>query len=183
MKRLYYVADDLGTTRQVADAMRDMHIDDVHFHVVSRDEAGLTHHGIHAATTYQQLDIVHLGARFALLGGVLGVPAGLLLMRIVPFHPQFAWPMVGAVTLLFAMFGAWQGGMLGLSRENYKIARFHVALAGGKHLLMIDVDPANEARIRNKMIARFASVLPGGSGTTLVNPFASSGAAFAQNTH
>ena len=42
MRRLFYVADDLETTRAVSDAVHEEGIRDHDFHVVSRDEAGLS---------------------------------------------------------------------------------------------------------------------------------------------
>ena len=183
MKRLYYLASDLSDCQRAAVAMHGLGIGDRHFHVLSRNESGLTRGGIHAATTYQQLDFIHTGLRFAIAGALLGLFAGYVLIRFEPFPAAYDWLIVLGAAALLASFGGWEGVMLGISRENYKLAPFHFALTAGKHLLMIDVQPGSEEAVRQVMAERFPGAEPAGTDTTLVNPFASPRAVFVQNTH
>ena len=76
MRRLYYIADDLPTTRAISETLHDEGITDWNFHVVAKDEDGLYRHHIHSATPIQQLDIVHTGERFALIGAAVGLALG-----------------------------------------------------------------------------------------------------------
>lgn len=173
MPRLYYLANDLHTCEVVERTLREAGISDWNFHVVSRDELGLFQHRIHAATTYQRLDVVHAGERWGLAGAGLGLLLGLLGLALQPL----AWPVDGLTvfltTLVGALFGAWRGALLGLSRDCYKIARFSDDLAAGRHLLMVDVNDDNRSRVRELMSVRFPSVEFSGRDTILITPFPS----------
>ncbi|MFZ5603035.1 MAG: hypothetical protein ACOY7J_11340, partial [Pseudomonadota bacterium] len=59
------------------------------------------------------------------------------------------------VCCIFTFFGAWTGGIVGISHENHHIARFHDALEQGDTLLMLDAySPQQENRVRNLMHSR-----------------------------
>lgn len=183
MRRLYYIADDLQTTRRVSDAIHAEGISDHDFHVVSRDEAGLYTHRIHSATTYQQLDVIHTGERWALGGGVIAAIVVIVLYLGSPwgFRPDLLSGM--ALILLGGLFGAWQGGMIGMSRENYKLAPFHHDLEAGRYLIMVDVPRDREADVREALRLRFPALRPAGEDSTLINPFESPPKIYPQNTH
>ena len=114
MRRLYYIADDLPTTRAISETLHEEGISDWNFHVVAKDEDGLYRHHVHSATPIQQLDIVHTGERFAMIGAAVGLVAGL----IAYFSASLSPLAVFAITLVAGLFGAWLGGMVGSSREN-----------------------------------------------------------------
>lgn len=183
MQRLYYIADDVETTRRVSDALHADGISDHHFHVVSRDEAGLYTHRVHSANTFQQLDVVHSGERFALLGAGAGVLLVLLLGAAQPFGfvPDL---FTGAVIVLVCgLFGAWEGGMIGLTREHYKLAPHHHELEAGRYLIMVDVRRDRETDLRGLMRSRFPEVRAAGEDSTFVNPLATPDRVYHQNTH
>ena len=77
MRRLYYIADNLETTRAISETLHDEGIVDWNFHVVAKNESGLYQHHIHSANTYQQLDIIHTGERWAMVGACVGFVAGM----------------------------------------------------------------------------------------------------------
>lgn len=171
MRRLYYLANDLHTCAMVEHCLRDNGLRDGNFHVVSRDEIGLYQHQIRAATAYQRLDMVHAGERWALAGGGIGLLLGMLALALA----TPAWSVDGFTVFLLclvgALFGAWRGALVGLSRDSYKIARFADELEAGRHLLMIDVDDGNRSRVRAMLSVRFPSVEFCGRDTTLISPF------------
>lgn len=183
MQRLYYLADDLETTRRVSDALHAEGIRDWNFHVLAKDEAGLYSHHIHAATTYQQLDVVHTGERFALIGAIVAGSVAAFCYYTQPL--PFAVDALAAVlfTALGACFGAWQGGMVGLTRENYKIAPFHDDIEAGRYLIMVDVRPENRTTVRELMNMRFPGVQRAGTSSTFINPLERPQRVFHQNTH
>lgn len=183
MRRLYYIADDLQTTREVSDAIHAEGISDHDFHVVSRDEAGLYTHRIHSATTYQQLDVIHTGERWALAGGAIATIAVVMLHVFSPWGFQPSLLAGAALILLGGLFGAWQGGMIGMSRENYKLAPFHQDLEAGRHLIMVDLPRDREGDVREGLRLRFPTLRPGGEDSTLINPFESPPKIYLQNTH
>lgn len=183
MRRLYYIADDLETTGRVSDGIHAEGFSDHDFHVVSRDEAGLYQHRIHSATTYQQLDVIHTGQRFAIVGACAGLLFALGLYLGAPWgwRPDLITAL--ALLVLGGGFGAWTGGMIGMSRENYKLAPFHHDLEAGRYLILLDVPADREAEVRDMMRARFPEVRQAGEDSTLINPFESAPRVYHQNTH
>lgn len=173
MRRLYYLADDLHACERIGNALKEAGVSDWNFHVLSRDEIGLYQHRIHAAATYHRLDVIHTGERW----GMVGAAIGLLLGGAAYFTQPLPWLVDGADVVLTAavggLFGAWQGAIAGLSRENHKIAPFHDELEAGRHLVMVDVGDHNRARVRALMNLRFPSVRFCGGDSTFIGPFAS----------
>lgn len=183
MRRLYYIADDLPTTRAISETLRDEGITDWHFHVVARDEDGLYRHHIHSATPIQQLDIIHTGERWAAMGAGIGLLAGLVayFAALLPWNPTLL--SVLAFTALGGFFGAWQGGMVGLSRESYKLEPFHEEIEAGRYLIMVDVKPDSRARVREIMNMGFPRVRYCGKDSTFINPLKRPRRIYPQTTH
>lgn len=171
MKRLYYLIDDLETTENVSQAVHDAGITDWNFHAISRDEAGLYRRRIHSAMPYQELDFVHTGVLWALVGASLGLVIGVVGHIVQPLPVHIDWLVVGLFALVCGGFGGWLGGMIGLSRENYKLAPFHAALSTGRTLVMIDVRPPRTAEIQKLIGNRFPRAQYAGIDSTYINPF------------
>ena len=76
--------------------------------------------------------------------------------------------LAGAATL----FGAWEGGLMGIDHENKKLARFHDDLVAGKYLILVYVRKHQEAAVL-KMMREQASGR--GAGVAIdrhfINPF------------
>jgi hypothetical protein len=183
VRRLYYLAEDVETTRRVQEALHTEGIRDWHFHVLAKDEAGLYQHRVHSANTYQQLDVIHTGERFGLIGGAIGLLAGLICYLLQPLPWETNAFTVLLMTLLGGFFGAWQGGMVGLTRENYKLAPFHDDIEAGRYLIMVDVKSTNRSRVRELMNMRFPEVQRCGSTSTLINPLDRAVKVYHQTTH
>ena len=183
MQRLYYLANDVDTTQRVSDAVHKEGIRDWNFHVLAKDEAGLYTHHVHSATPYQQLDVIHTGERWGLVGACIGFAIGLAcyLLQALPWETNAQ--TVAIMTLIGGFFGAWQGGMVGLSRESYKIAPFHDDIEAGRYLIMVDVKPEHRSQVRELMNMKFPAVQRCGSTNTLINPFDRPAHLRHQNTH
>ncbi len=170
MRRLYYLADDIETTKSISERLQVEGISNWNFHVLAKDEEGLYQHHIHKATTYQQLDVVRSGERWAFLGGGIGLLFGILVYvtEVLP------WVVDGLTvfltTLVGSLFGAWQGAMVGLSRESYKIEAFHEEIEAGRYLIMVDVQRVNKTRVREIMSLGFPTVRFCGRDTITINP-------------
>ena len=173
MKCLYYVAPTLKSTLDISDDLHAVGINDYFVHVVSRDESGLKQHHIHSSNYLETLDLIRDG----LIGAVLGFLAGLLgvwaLQYFDPLGPKIHVPMfvnyaiVAAVTL----FGAWEGGLIGIAAENKKIARFHDDLEAGKYLILIYVLMIKEPVVRAMMSERHPEAELAAVDRHFINPF------------
>jgi hypothetical protein len=170
MQRLYYLANDVDTTQRVSDALHEAGIRNWNFHVLAKDEAGLYTHHVHSATPYQQLDIIRTGERWGLAGGCIGLSVGLLCFLLQPLPWESNALTVVSMTLIGGFFGAWQGGMVGLTRESYLIAPFHDDIEAGRYLIMVDVKREHRAQVRELMELKFPAVNRCGSSSTFINP-------------
>lgn len=169
MKRLYYLADNLDTADDVAKALHNEGISDWNFHVLSKDDAGLYRHHLHAATPLHQRDLIRTGERGALLGFAVGMAAAVFSASLIEMSSMHTMMVFSIAVILPTLFGAWLGGLVGLSTENHKITRFHNDIEAGRALLMIDVKRTHENRIRDLMESFPVSV--GGEDTTVIVPF------------
>ena len=169
MKRLYYLSDSLDTVDEVATALHRAGINDWNFHVLSKDDAGLYTHHLHSATPLHRRDVIRTGERGALLGFGVGLMAAIFSVLLFELSPVHSMVVFAIAIALPTLFGAWAGGLVGLSLENHKIARFHRDIEAGRALLMIDVDRAHYRRIQ--LLMKVFAVQPGGEDSTLVAPF------------
>ncbi len=170
MRRLYYIACDVETTKAISDCLHDHGIRDWNFHVLGKDEEGLYTHQIHSARPYHQVDVIHTGERWAVVGAMCGFAIGLLVYWLDVLPWSVDWISVLLTTLIGAFLGAWEGGVIGLTRENYKIAPFHDEIEQGRYLIMVDVQTEVQARTREMMTMRFPQVDYRGMDSPYVHP-------------
>ncbi|HEX7037664.1 MAG TPA: hypothetical protein VF210_17980 [Pseudomonadales bacterium] len=171
MQRLYYLANDLHVCELIAQTLKEEGIGDWNFHVVSKDGLGLYQHGIHAATAYQELDVVHTGERWGLAGLAIGLGVGALLYLVQPLPWAVDGFAVALIAVIGALFGCWQGALAGLNRRSYKIRAFEPDLEARRHLVMVDVRERNLERMRELMNERFPSVEFRGGDSPWISPF------------
>ncbi len=172
MRRLYYIADSVDDAEAVTLALKAEGIRNWHLHVLAKDEAGLYTHKIHSANPIQQLDVLHTGLRYAFVGLLCGLlMAGVLLalqLTGVVELPVSALPFV-ILGMLGLCFGAWEGGLVGLPRENYKIERYHDEIEAGKYLIMVDVTAEQRPLVKEMMNFDFPHIPYRGGSTATVN--------------
>jgi len=168
MKRLYYLSPSIDSAELVSKDLHEQGITDWHFHILSKDEAGLFSHHLHSANTFQRTDFIRFVERGLLSGGIIG------LFFSVPFAYIEAFTLNAWLTITFfsVLFGAWCGGVGGISQENYKIQKFHKQISEGQFLIMVDVKRKDEQRIRCIMAVRHPEAEVQGQGSTFTNPFA-----------
>jgi hypothetical protein len=173
MKRLYYLTDSVDTAERVSDRLHQDGISDWNFHVLGKDKAQLVRHHLHGTTPIQELDIVRSGER----GVLMGIGIGILVTTYIAFFTSLGaslnWLALSGLVFLFACFGAWLGGLVGISTENYKIRRFHKDIDAGRYLLLVDVSADQRQNVESVM-ATFSGITKAGEDSTLVNPFSDS---------
>ncbi|WP_163834830.1 hypothetical protein [Spartinivicinus ruber] len=147
MKRLYYLTENIDSADLISADLHKEGVSDWRFHIMTKDEAGLYHHHLHGATPFQRYDIIHRGEQGALIGITLGLIANLILLLTSVVDSLNLLTML-LLTTVFALFGAWTGGLVGLAHDHYKIERFKPELEKGKYLVMVDVKKAEEETVR-----------------------------------
>ena len=172
MKCLYYVAPELESTSQVSDDLHDVGIDDFYVHVIAKDELGLKKRHIHSANYLETHDFVRegfLGAAFGLFAGVIGC---ILLDQFGPFA-SIPWFVYVALCGLATLFGAWEGGLIGVEKKNKKIERFSEDIEAGKYLILIYARRHQESVVRHMMSRRHPEAEFAGVDRQFINPFTS----------
>jgi hypothetical protein len=173
MRCLYYVAPSLVSTHDVSEDLHEVGVKDFFVHVIARDEAGLKRQHVHSSNYLETLDVVRDG----LLGGILGLVVGVVGVALLRYYNPIgveipnivAYVIVGVATL----FGAWEGGLVGVAAENHKLARFHDDIEAGRYVVLIYAFKEQEERVRRMMSERHPEARLAGTDTHFINPFRS----------
>ncbi len=170
MKRLYYLTDNIEAAEQLSERLHKDGMIDWNFHVLGKDKATIIKHHLHSTTPLQELDIIRSGE----LGVIAGLAVSALLVPVIMisnFGQNVHWLWLAAAVGFFACFGAWVGGLIGISSENYKIKKFHNHIEAGHYLLLIDVDALQKSLIEAIVTKQFTSIWKAGEDTTVISPF------------
>lgn len=170
MKRLYYLAPSLNSVDKISADLHEQGISDWRFHIISKDESGLHRHHLHSATTLQRTDLV----RYVERGIIVGVLLGLCFIVPLAYLEEFTLNAWLAISVFCMIFGAWTGGVGGITQENYKIRRFHDEIEKGFYLIMVDTKKQDEERVQRIMAVWHPEASLQGHSSTHINPFVSS---------
>lgn len=146
MRTLYYLTDKIETAEAMTSTLASMNIDRDGYYIVSRDHDSVRRHHLHDASVMDETDLVHSGERGALIGGLAGLLFAVWIAIAQPLGLSMTLGAFLFVSALIGCFGAWVGGMVGISHENYKLMPFHQAIAEGQYLMVINVREVAKAR-------------------------------------
>ncbi|MDT8397994.1 MAG: hypothetical protein RQ899_05200 [Pseudomonadales bacterium] len=171
MKCFYYLSPTLASAEHISDDLHQSGVSDWFIHIISRNEAGLNRKHLHSSNYLETLDIIRDG----LIGAVCGFFAGLIfaggIATFEPFGPEIPMLVYVGVVFLLTCFGAWQGGLVGISSENKKLERFHDEIATGKYLILVYAHKNEEENIRNMMSRLHPEARLVGFDARFYNPF------------
>lgn len=151
MKCFYYLTDTLTSTEAITEALRQAGMGDGFIHVLSKDPAGLTRRGIHSSNWLEQLDLLRHGLIGAGAGLLIGLLSVVLLRRLQVFGAELPGAAYWGLIVFWTLFGAWEGGLIGIATENKKLALFHDDLAAGRYLLLIYTRRNHESLLKTVM--------------------------------
>jgi hypothetical protein len=154
MKCFYYLSPSLASTEQISNDLHSAGIKDFFIHVVSKDESGLRKQHVHSSNYLETLDVIRVGFIGAFLGFVAGLIGVELLRYFEPFGPGVPNMVYGAVVVVATLFGAWEGGLIGVGTENKKLERFHDDIEAGRFLILIYAQKELEEKVRAMMAER-----------------------------
>ncbi len=137
MKCIYYLAPTLDSTHTISDDLHAVGVKDWYLRVISKDEAGLKKERIHSSNYIETLDFVSSGLTGAFGGFAIGVIGALILAVLQPSGPNLPGIVYAAVVVFATLFGAWEGGLIGVATENRKLTPFHDDIEAGKYLFLI----------------------------------------------
>jgi hypothetical protein len=171
MKCFYYLSPTLAGTEHVTDDLHKSGVSDWFIHIISRNEAGLSRHHLHSSNYLETLDFVReglIGAAFGFLAGV--VFAGLIAV-LQPFGPSVSLLAYLGIIFLFTCFGAWQGGLVGISTENRKLQPFHDDIEAGNYLILVYAHRNEEEKVHAMMSRLHPEARLVGLDAKFYNPF------------
>jgi len=171
MKCFYYLAPTLKSTQEISDDLHNVGIKDFYIHVISKDESGLRQQHIHSSNYLETLDVIRVGFLGAFLGFVVGLICVELMRYLKPFGPDVPEFVYLIVVALATLFGAWEGGLVGIGVENSKLARFHDDVEAGRYLILIYARRQKEEAVRAMMSDRHGEAELAAVDRYFLNPF------------
>ncbi len=171
MKCIYYLSPSLKSTQEISDDLHAIGVDDWFLHIVSKDEGGLSNQRLHSSNYFETQDFLREGIIGGAVGLAVGVVLSLLTSGLEPFGPNLPLLAYAGILFVFASFGAWVGGMVGLAKENKKLARFHEDIEAGKYLILIYAKQHQEENIKRMMDSRHSEVRLAAEDAHFLNPF------------
>lgn len=172
MKCYYYLSPTLADTAHISEDLHKAGVDDWFIHIVSKDEAGLSRQQLHSSNYLETMDLIRTG----LIGAVVGFLAGCLLAGIFAFFQPFGpnVPLIAYLGIIFLVtcFGAWEGGLVGISKENQKLTPFHDDIEAGKYLILVYAGKNEEEQVQKMMRKLHPEAVLVGYDAQFYNPFA-----------
>ena len=137
-RRIYWLIPDVESARRTVDELLLARVPVQHIHCAGREGVNLS--GLHPANVLQTTDVIYAAEAGLLIGGTLGIAAGLLVAMYYPLGiDSLQWGVVAVLGGLGALFGAWSSSMIGVSVPSHRLKRFEAAVEQGQILLMVDV--------------------------------------------
>ncbi len=137
MRRIYFLAPDIATTKKIVDDLLLARIEEKHIHVIAK--SGTPLEDLPEASLLQKSDFIPAVEQGIALGGSTGMLAGLVAVILPPASTVIAGGVILATTLASAGVGAWLGGMVGMNVGNRQIKKFEGAIEAGELLVLADV--------------------------------------------
>lgn len=137
-RRIYWLIPDVGSARRTVNDLLVARVPVKNIHCIGRENMNLS--GLHPANVLQSTDVIYAAELGLLVGGTLGIAAGVLVALYYPLgFDSFHWGVIAVLGVLGALFGAWSSSLIGISVPSHRLKRFEAAIERGEILLMVDV--------------------------------------------
>ena len=137
-RRIYWLLPDVGSARGTVNDLLVARVPVQHIHSFGREDMSLA--GLHPANVFQTTDVIYAAELGLLIGGTIGIVAGLLVANYYPLgFDSMQWGIVAILGVLGALLGAWSSSLIGISVPSHRLKRFEAAIERGEILLMVDV--------------------------------------------
>lgn len=155
-RRLYFMVPDIAATRHIRDELLLARIEDSHIHILAKD--GIPLEGLHEASILQKTDLVHGAETGLVIGGGIGILAGMVAILFPPAGVDLQLVTILATALIGAAFGAWVSSMVASSIPNSRLKTFEAGIEAGRILMMADVPRTRVDEIRKLVASRHPEV-------------------------
>lgn len=153
MKRFYYLTRSLRSVLGISHDLHDAGIGENRVHVLGHDMASLDKAHVHTTTVWEETDILHYGFIGAMYGMVAGLLGGFVLAAADPWGLELGSGVLIAATVFGTCFGAWLGGIRGISSRNHHIAPYLDQVnREDEFLVMVDADDDRQVHSIEKVM-------------------------------
>ncbi|HLV17382.1 MAG TPA: magnesium transporter [Pseudomonas sp.] len=166
MNRHYYVSDNLDELEQLEQELEASGIPVEQIHVLSEQDAELERHRVHPVPSVMKTDVFNLGWRGALVGLVLAVLVLLVAWLAGWTETRAGWGPFVLLALVLLGFSIWESGLIGIQQRNQHFRVVESSLQDGRHVLFVDVEPAEEALLA-QVIGRHTGLLEAATASSL----------------
>lgn len=161
MKRIYFLAPNIGVTHKIVDELRASGIEDRHMHVLAKRDTPLE--DLPEANELQKTDFTAALERGAALGATTGILAGLVGLRFAGFAIA-GGPILG-ILVFGGTIGAIMSGLAGLQVGNSRVRQYEDAIEKGELLVMVDlakeqINEISESIVKHHPAATFEGIAP-----------------------
>ena len=140
MKRFYWLLQDVATARAVVDDLLEAGVRWEDIGLIARDDIELA--DLPEAGVARKSDLLPAVRQGGCIGALTGALAGLAAIAFPPAGLTFGGGVLVALMAAGCGFGAWVGGMMGISFPDRRLSRFQDAIDRGELLIMVDVPDA-----------------------------------------
>lgn len=169
--QLKFLLNNLGESDDLQRELVAMGIPDRDIHFLSEQHHDFAGHKIHEASILEERDVVHSIAR----GGFLGALTGVVVTLGIHVFQFWDWQLqlINVIFLmaLFIGFGAWLGGLFGMSHRNYRLSQYQPQLRQGKALMLLYTKGEQAQRARTLVESRHPQAKFLGEDSNYDNPF------------
>ncbi len=153
MKRFYYMTRSLSSVLGISRDLREAGIGENRIHVLGRNAGVLEQAQVHTTTLWEETDILHYGFLGAMYGMLFGLSVGFVLAVSDPWGVNLGSGVIIATTAFGTCFGAWLGGIRGISTRNHHIEPYRYGVErDGNYLVMVDADDTRQVRSIEKVM-------------------------------
>jgi hypothetical protein len=154
MERLYFLIPDVDNATQIVTALKEMGIMNECMHVIVKDlekPEKLEMVQVLAGGVIERTDFLHALGRGLVVGGIIGMVAGLLLL-VLPLEAFIIGPgTVACVTIFGSIFGAWASTLVGVAIPNPEVEKLERAVEAGGIMMLVDIPKIKEKEIMTFM--------------------------------
>lgn len=162
MKRHFFMESRLDQLEKVQQDLLANGLNEPQIHVLSRDDAGVVRHHLHEVHSLLRQDVMHSARVGAMFG--LAISALSITVAYASGLPEtLGWVPFVCLSLVLLGFFVWEGGLFGIQVPNAQFQRFEEALQAGQHMLIVDIEPGQEAVLR-QMLNSHPGLKPAGMG-------------------
>ncbi|REL34413.1 NAD/FAD-utilizing enzyme [Thalassotalea euphylliae] len=166
MLRHYFISENLSELKNLQSELTEQGVTEPQIHVLSHDDAAIDEHNLPEVESVLKKDVVHSTE----IGAVIGVIAAAITLFVAYYmgwtESAAGWLPFVLLAIVVLGFCTWEGGFIGIQRNNVHFERFQEVLRKGKHVLFVDIEQ-NQEQMLAKVISHHPKLQLAGTGESV----------------